>query len=190
MRDNLIPGIIAVILVILLLFVFGLSFKFPGVTGNAVTGGAIVGGGLKGLELSVTVPEKYQKVQAGEMLQFQVALKNIQKAGRHDIQLDHYIKKNEIVITHRRELKAVETQASFLSSIKVPEETLPGIYDIEVEINEEENALDAFYVKSSEMGQIKTYLILLIVAIVVVGSLVSWQFHWVVKKQMQLIASK
>ncbi len=189
MRDNL-TGIIVVVLVIFLLFVFGLSFKFPGITGNAVTGEVIARGGLKGLELSVIVPEKYQTVQAGEMLQFQVALKNIQKAGRHDIQLDHYIKKNEIVIMHRRELKAVETQASFLSSIKVPEETLPGIYNVEVEINEEENALDTFYVKSSEMGQIKNYLILLIVSIVVVGGLVSWEIHWVVKKQMQLIASK
>jgi len=144
---------------------------------GAATGAAILGGELEGLELSVTVPEKYQKVQAGEMLQFQVSLKNIQKAGRHDIQLDYYIKKNDMLLNYRRELKAVETQASFLGSIKVPEETLPGIYEIEVEINEEESALATFYVKSSEFGQIKMYLIILILAIVVVGGLIIFELH-------------
>lgn len=140
---------------------------------------------LEGLELSVVVPEKYQRVQAGEMLQFEVTLKNIQKAGRHDIQLDYYIKKNEIIITHRRELKAVETQASFLSSIKVPEEILPGIYNIEVEINEEKSSLATFYVKSSDIGQIRIYLISLIITIIVVGILISWELHRLVKKGLK-----
>ena len=150
-----------------------------------VTGEAIDNRELEGLELSVFVPEKYQRVQAGEMLQFEVELKNIQETGRHDIQLDYYIKKNEIRITHRRELKAVETQASFLSSIKVPEETLPGIYNIEVEINEEESSLATFYVKSSDMGQIRTYLIILIITIVIVGGLISWELHRLVKKGLK-----
>jgi len=149
---------------------------------GAVTGFAIKTGDLEGLEISVFVPEKYQYVQAGEMLQFQTSIKNIARSGRHDIQLDYYIKKNDIVITHRRELKAVETQASFLSSIKIPEETLPGIYEIDVMINEEESAVATFYVKSSDVGQIKTYLIILIVAILVVGILIFWELHRLVSK--------
>ena len=72
MRDNLIPGIILVILVIFLLSIFALSFKFPDVTGNAVTGRVIAGGALEGLELSVTVPEKYQKVQAERCCSFKL----------------------------------------------------------------------------------------------------------------------
>jgi hypothetical protein len=138
---------------------------------------------LHGLELSVTVPEKYQRVQAGEMLQFQIELKNIQKAGRHDIQLDYYVKKNDIVIAHRRELKAVETQASFLSSIKVPEEVLQGLYDIEIVINEKIGALDTFYVRSSETIQIKAYLILILIAILSVGGVIIWELHKFVKKK-------
>ena len=152
------------------------------VTGVAATGVAISEGRLKGLEVSVIVPEKYQRVQAGEMLQFQISLKNILASGRHDVQLDYYVKKNEIIVAHRRELKAVETQASFLSSIKVPEETLPGIYTVEVQINEEENALATFYVKSSEIGQIRLYLIILIIAILLVGGIISWELHQLVKK--------
>ncbi len=150
---------------------------------NVVTGDAISSRDLTGLEISVFVPEKYQRVQAGEMLQFQTSLKNIARSGRHDVQLDYYIKKNEITISNKRELKAVETQASFLASIKVPEETLPGIYNIEVQINEEENALATFYVKSSEVGQIRTYLIILIVAIVLVGGMITWQLHKLTKKR-------
>lgn len=154
-------------------------FNYNQITGRVTS----EGNSLSGLELSVTVPEKYQKVQAGEMLQFQIELKNIKKAGRHDIQLDYYIKKNDIVITHRRELKAVETQASFLSSIKVPEETLQGLYDIEIAINEETTSIDAFYVIGSEIVQIKTYLLLILIAIFSVGSMITWELHQLAKKK-------
>lgn len=168
--------VLGLIFAVLLLFVIVWEFTGDSIHG-IVTGEAIEKGELEGLELSVIVPEKYQRVQAGEMLQFEVELKNIKKAGRHDIQLDYYIKKNEIIITHRRELKAVETQASFLSSIKVPEETLPGIYNIEVKINEEESAIATFYVKSSDIGQIRTYLIILITLIFVIGGVIVWELH-------------
>lgn len=163
---------------------FVVVWKFTGDSMHGMaTGEAIENGELQGLELSINVPEKYQRVQAGEMLQFEVELKNIEKVGRHDIQLDYYIKKNEITITHRRELKAVETQASFLSSIKVPEETLPGIYNIEVEINEEESSIATFYVQSSDIGQIRTYLIILIISIFIIGGIIAWELHRLVGKK-------
>ncbi len=172
-------------IVLVALFSFAVVWKITGnvVDENKLTGKAIHSGDLEGLEVSVFVPEKYQRVQAGEMLQFQISIKNIARSGRHDIQLDYYIKKNEIMISNRRELKAVETQASFLASIKVPEETLPGIYNIDVQINEEESAIATFYVTSSEVGQIRTYLIILIVAIVLVGGMIAWQLHKLTKKR-------
>lgn len=132
---------------------------------------------VSAFELSVTIPDKYQEIQAGETLQFQIAIKNIEKAGRHDIRLDYQLKKGNIILNSRRELKAVETQASFLSSIKVPKETPAGIYTIEVIINEKEEVSTNFNVKSSEMAQIKIYLIILIIAIVIVGGLISWELH-------------
>jgi len=167
------------------LFSFSLILKTTNnaVSGSALTGEAIQSGDLRGLELSVVVPEKYQRVNAGDSLQFQVSIKNIQTTGRYDIQLDYFIKKNEIVVANRRELKAIETQASFLSSITVPEETLPGIYNIEVQVNEEESAVATFYIQSNELGQIRTYLIILIVAIVVVGVMISWQLHRLANKK-------
>jgi len=171
-------------IILILLFNFSFSSNMTGeVISNKITGEIISGGELGGLELSVVVPEKYQNVRAGEMLQFKIELKNIEKAGRYDVQLDYYIKKNDITMAHRRELKAIETQASFLSSIKVPEETLPGLYNIEVQINEEESSIATFYVKSSEVGQIRMYLILLIIAIIVVGGMISWQLHKLTKRR-------
>jgi len=179
----LVLGIIIVALLSFIAIWQQIQISTGEVISGAVTGNTIESGNLAGLEVSVFVPEKYQRVQAGEMLQFQTSLKNIQKSGRHDIQLDYYIKKNEITITHNRELKAVETQASFLSSIKVPEETLPGIYNIEVQINEEESSLATFYVKSSDVGQIRLYLIILIIAIVLVGGMITWQLYRLTKKR-------
>jgi len=175
-------------ILILGIILFGiLSFSLAWKIMEAPISGKVISGEvtseeLQGLELGIFVPEKYQRVQAGENLQFQVSITNIQEAGRHDIQLDYYIKKNEILIMHRRELKAVETQASFFSSIPVPDDTLPGIYNIEVSINEEESAIATFYVKSSDIGQIKIYLIILIMAILVIGGIISWQLYRLSKK--------
>jgi hypothetical protein len=139
--------------------------------------GNVIAAALEGGTLSVSIPENHEKVQAGEMLQFKLEIENIQKAGRHDIQLDYYIKKNDIVINHRRELKAVETQASFLSSIKVPEETLPGIYDIEVGIDDEILGMDTFYVKSSDERSTLTYLKIIAFSIIIIGAVVIWELY-------------
>jgi len=174
--------IFAIILVGILSFSVIWKITESSISGRAISEEVISEGELQGLELDIFVPEKYQRVQAGETLQFQVSITNIQETGRHDIQLDYYIKKNEIMIMHRRELKAVETQASFFSSIPVPEDTLPGIYNIEVEINEEQNALATFYIKSSDLAQIRVYLIILIMAILVIGGLISWQLYRLSKK--------
>jgi len=138
---------------------------------------------ISAFELSVTIPDKYQEIQAGETLQFQIAIKNIEKAGRHDIRLDYQLKKGSIILNSRRELKAVETQASFLSSIKVPKETPTGIYTIEVIVNEKEEVSTNFEVKSSEIAQIKIYLIILIMAILIVGGLISWELHRLAKRR-------
>ncbi len=132
---------------------------------------------ISAFELSVNIPDKYQEIQAGETLQFQITIKNIEEAGRHDIQLDYQLKKGSIILNSRRELKAIETQASFLSSIKIPKETPSGIYTIEVIVNEKEEVSTNFNVKSSEMAQIKIYLMILIIAILIVGGLISWELH-------------
>jgi len=138
---------------------------------------------VSALEVSLSIPDKYQKVQAGERLFFEVQLKNIENAGRHDISLDYIIKKNDVVITSRRELKAVETQASFLASIKVPEETISGIYDIEVKINDEFVSQSSFFVRSSELAQVKIYLLLLTIAVIIIGILIFWELHKLNKRR-------
>lgn len=131
----------------------------------------------KSLDISVSIPEKYQEIIAGDTLNFQIQLENPLQAGREDIILEYSIKKNDILVNYKKELKAIETQASFLSTIQVPEETLPGIYDLVVEVNSNNSATSLFHVKSSEIGQIKTYLIILISAIIVIGVLISFELY-------------
>ena len=136
-----------------------------------------------GLELSVVVPGKYKDVSPGDTLQFQIVLKNLDKSGRYDIHLDYYIKKNDVILENRREVKAIETQASFLSSIEVPDTILPGRYNIVVGIDGEKEAIDTFYIKSSELNQIKIYLIILTVAILIVGVLISFELRKLGKRK-------
>jgi len=138
---------------------------------------------VSALEVSISIPDKYQKVQAGERLFFEVQLKNIENAGRHDISLDYIVKKNDVIITSRRELKAVETQASLLASIKIPEETTSGIYDIEIKINDEFVSQSSFFVKSSELAEVKIYLLLLTIAIIIIGILIFWELHKLNKRR-------
>ena len=132
---------------------------------------------VSAMEVSVNIREKYQNVQAGETLHFYVVIKNIEKAGRHDIALEYFVKKNDITIASSKELKAVETQTSFLSSIKIPEEMLPGLYNLEIVVNEKESSSATFYITSSESSQIKLYLLLILIAILVVGVIISWEIY-------------
>lgn len=130
-----------------------------------------------GMDLSISIPEKYKNVQAGDLLQFEIFIKSKERDGRYDVQLDYIMKKNDIVVNQRRELKAIETQASFLSSLSVPDELLPGIYSVEVILNEERSVMETFYVKSSEMTRIKAYFIVLIVAFLVIGGMIWWELR-------------
>lgn len=132
---------------------------------------------VQALDVSITIPDKYQTVTAGDTLNFQIQIENIAEAGRKDISLEYYIKKGDIIINYKKEIKAVETQASFLSTIQVPEETLPGVYDLVVNINSNKTATSMFRVKSSEIGQIRNYLILLTAAVFIVGILITWELH-------------
>ena len=127
------------------------------------------------IDVSVSVPDKYQEIGVGGTMFFKVDLQDQQNAGRHDISLRYDVMKGENVIVSSKELKAIETQASFLSSIAIPGSAESGIYNIVVTVNDKESASAAFYIKGlSTESTIDFYLIILF-AIVVIGGLALYE---------------
>ena len=117
---------------------------------------------ISAIYISVSVPEKYTHVIAGEEFYFTFEVKDPKNFGRHDILLEYEIKKGDKTIAGKTETKAIETQASFLESIPIPEDAPSGVYSIVVTIDKESG--DAvFYVKK----QINYFLI--IIAIIIIG---------------------
>ncbi len=136
---------------------------------------------VSALEVSVSILDKYKTIKPGEDLQFQVYLKNIEFAGRHDISLDYIISKDNKQIVKSRELKAVETQASFLSRMTVPSNAEPGTYTLSVVINNKESSLSSFTVENSDstntLNSLKYYIMILCFVILFVGIMISWELH-------------
>jgi subtilase family serine protease len=92
---------------------------------------------VSAISVSMHIPEKYNSVEAGERLYFEVTVKYPENPSRVDLRLNYYIKNLDgDVIANAKALKAVETQASFIDFIVLPEGVESGIYNIDVEIND------------------------------------------------------
>ena len=76
---------------------------------------------------------------------------------------------------------------SLLSAVLKREGFVVDLFDTtqydSVEIDGEKEAIDTFYIKSSELNQIKIYLIILTVAILIVGVLISFELRKLGKRK-------
>jgi len=130
---------------------------------------------IHALEVTINVPEKYQEIEAGEKLIFKIDIKNIEKIGRHDINLEYAIIKDNKTIIKSKETKAIEVQTSFLASINIPNDMEDGTYIIKTIINEKEISEATFYVKKSKKEQIKTYFTLIVSATIIVALIIFYE---------------
>jgi hypothetical protein len=127
------------------------------------------------ISVSVSIPEKYQEIGVGGTLYFKVDLQDPQNAGRHDISLKYDVTKGENIIVSSKELKAIETQASFLSSITIPNSAESGIYNIVVTVNDNESASAAFYIKGLSTESTIDFYMVILFAIVLIGILAVYE---------------
>jgi len=80
---------------------------------------------------TINIPEKYSQVSAGEKVYFETEVKWPENTGRKDLRIEYSIKDNSgQEIAYLKVLKAIETQASFMDSMSIPESTKAGIYKI------------------------------------------------------------
>ena len=122
---------------------------------------------ISAIDISVSIPEKYERVKAGEELYFNFEIKDLENIGRHDIFLEYEIRKEDELITARTETIGVETQASFVESILIPKNARSGIYSIVVIVDNKESGSAVFFVES-QINYISTYFFIIIVMLIFV----------------------
>ena len=129
------------------------------------------------LSIAVHVPEKYTEVYAGERFYFEIEIRYPENPIRKDLRLKYEISKDDEVIAQLKLLKAIETQASFMDFIVIPESAEKGLHTIKVNISDDENLNEevsaSFHVINPGSEQIRVYFFLLLGAVILVGGLIS-----------------
>lgn len=131
---------------------------------------------VSSLSIVVHVPEKYTDVSAGERFYFEIEVKFPENPSRQDLRLNYEIvDEDNNLIAQSKVLKAIETQASFIDFIVIPESADSGLHVIKVGISDYEvlnEEVSASFNVVSRGGQFKTYFFILLGATLLVGILV------------------
>jgi hypothetical protein len=131
---------------------------------------------VSALSTVVHVPEKYTDVLAGERFYFEVEIKYPENPTRKDLKLDYELLKDEKVIAQSKVLKAVETQASFIDFIVIPESAETGMHIIRVNVSDYETLSEeveaSFHVTTDKSEELAIYFFILLGATILVGVLV------------------
>jgi hypothetical protein len=137
-------------------------------------------GKILAASVSVHVPEKYTDVKAGERLYFEIEVKYPENNTRKDLRIEYQILKDDNLIATSKVLKAIETQASFMDYIVIPESTKKGMHEILVNVEDYNDlniqASSSFYVTEKD-SELKIYFYIIVGFIIILGIIVIWQIN-------------
>lgn len=86
--------------------------------------------------IEIDLPGSYQNVNPGTDVWFTIKLLNLDNLQRVDVTLNYDIRdSNGNSIIHNSKTVAIETQASFVADLTVPDNTAPGEYSVNVDVN-------------------------------------------------------
>jgi hypothetical protein len=130
------------------------------------------------MSATINIPEKYSEVRAGEKVYLETEIKWPENDARKDLRIEYSIKdQNDQEIAYLKVLKAIETQASFMDSISIPESTKGGTYKIFLHIKDykefSEEVAASFKVRGKTSDSFYLLLILGFVAFIAVAILVE-----------------
>ncbi len=132
---------------------------------------------VSALSITVNVPEKYNEVNAGDRFYFEISVKYPENPTRIDLRLTYeVVDKNGNIIASSKALKAVETQASFIDFIVLPDEMDFGKHDIDVSVRDygdlSEKVGSSFNVTKNRVDTLFTLVYVLIGAVILLGILI------------------
>ena len=133
------------------------------------------------LSLSAYISDQSTEVSPGDRLYFDVEIKYPENPARRDLRLTYEILEDGKSIANEKVLGAVETQASFLDYIVVPQSIKGGAHELKVTV-EDYNALhqevSASFKVIKGIDQVTVYFFILLGAVVLVGGLVLAQIRF------------
>ena len=128
------------------------------------------------ISITTNIPEKYQEVHPGERLYFEIAVKYPENPTRVDLKLNYIIEKDEKIVTRAKAIKAVETQASFLDYIIIPEGSETSFHDLKIEVRDygdlEETVSTGFKLTEKGLDKIAKYFFITIGGMMFLGILI------------------
>ena len=143
-------------------------------------------GVLFAMTITVGIPEKYSEVKAGTSVYFETEVKWPENDGRKDLRIEYSIKnKDGIEVAYLKVLKAIETQASFMDFMPIPESTKPGMYKISAKLSDYKNLVQevvASFNVAKSGNDVLNYLLIIIAVLGVIVVLVSIEMFVLVKK--------
>lgn len=87
-------------------------------------------------DVSVTIPEGYEEVEAGKNLLSEIELFNLGETGRIDAEIKYFIKNHKgETILFEEEVKAIETSLNFVKIFHIPSDLPSGKYTIYVQVS-------------------------------------------------------
>jgi len=139
------------------------------------------------MTITVGIPEKYSEIQAGEKVYLETEVKWPENAGRKDLRIEYSVKnKAGDEVAYLKVLKAIETQASFMDLISIPESTPPGMYKISVKLGDYKD-LDQEVTASFNVAKggdnIQTYLFIIIGILGVIVFFVIFELFLMVRRR-------
>jgi hypothetical protein len=142
---------------------------------------------VSALSAVVHVPEKYTDVVAGERFYFELEIRYPENLTRKDLRLEYNITKNGELISQSKILKAIETQASFMDYVVIPQNAEQGLYQIEVKISDyadlKEEVSASFKVTAGILNEIRIYFFIIIGVMVFVAMLVALNVYFIQRKK-------
>jgi len=140
-KKNLYTSMLAIAL---LLFALGILIKNPSITFYAINENS-----QNNFNLEVKIAENYKSITTGENIWFTTKIMNLGGTERMDITLKYSIlDEKSNIIAEKSETMAIETQASFVGNLKVPDNAEKGDYNLNVELfvnnNKEAESYDSF----------------------------------------------
>lgn len=138
------------------------------------------------MTVTVSVPEKYSEVKAGEKVYFETEVKWPENVGRKDLRVEYSVKdKDGQEVAYLKVLKAIETQASFMDSVSIPESIAPGMYKISATISDYQNLnqdVAASFNVAKGGNNIQTYLFIIIGITSLIAIIVTIEMFVIAKR--------
>ena len=130
------------------------------------------------LSAKVSIPESYAEVNPGGKIYIETEIKWPENDYRKDLHIEYSVKdESGDEVAYLNTLKAVETQASFMESIAIPESAQAGTYRVDVTITDYADLNQAvsasFNVAEKGRDMFNTYLIIILGVVVFVAVLLT-----------------